>query len=152
MIISENRPFVIFFLLIFANYLRICRVISPTEFEVVLYLNQMGEFNFIGEFVCIFLLTTDFSGPWWILFLGKESDFAMMDRKESKILLFCLFKPFGKRKNWFREKRTGLFCDSIDFNPSKVERKPTLKVHKNENFFGFDFEFCTISLLVMSKY
>jgi hypothetical protein len=30
--------------------------------------------------------------------------------------------------------------------------KPNLKVHKNENFFGFDFEFCTISLLVMSKY
>ncbi len=27
-----------------------------------------------------------------------------------------------------------------------------LKVHKNENFFGFDFEFCTISVLVMSKY
>jgi hypothetical protein len=23
------------------------------------------------------------------------------------------------------------------------------KVHENENFFGFDFEFCTISLLVM---
>jgi hypothetical protein len=23
------------------------------------------------------------------------------------------------------------------------------KVHKNENFFGFDLEFCTISLLVM---
>jgi hypothetical protein len=30
--------------------------------------------------------------------------------------------------------------------------KITFKVHKNENFFGFDFEFCTISLLVMSKY
>jgi hypothetical protein len=27
----------------------------------------------------------------------------------------------------------------------------TLKVHKNENFFGFDFEFCHISLLVMHK-
>ncbi len=27
-----------------------------------------------------------------------------------------------------------------------------LKVHKNENFFGFDFEFCTVSLLVMLKY
>ncbi len=27
-----------------------------------------------------------------------------------------------------------------------------LKVHKNENFFGSDFEFCTISLLVMFKY
>jgi hypothetical protein len=26
-----------------------------------------------------------------------------------------------------------------------------LKVHKNENFFGFDFEFCTISLLGMHK-
>jgi hypothetical protein len=28
----------------------------------------------------------------------------------------------------------------------------SLKVpHKNENFFGFDLEFCTISLLVMHK-
>ncbi len=26
-----------------------------------------------------------------------------------------------------------------------------LKVHKNENFFGFDFEFYTISKLVMHK-
>jgi hypothetical protein len=26
-----------------------------------------------------------------------------------------------------------------------------LKVHKNENFFGFDFEFCIISMLVMHK-
>ena len=29
--------------------------------------------------------------------------------------------------------------------------KSVLKVHKNENFFGFDFEFCPISLLVMHK-
>ncbi len=28
----------------------------------------------------------------------------------------------------------------------------TLKVHKIEIFFGFDFEICIISLLVMSKY
>ncbi len=27
-----------------------------------------------------------------------------------------------------------------------------LKAHKNENFFGFDFEFCTISMIVMHKY
>jgi hypothetical protein len=27
-----------------------------------------------------------------------------------------------------------------------------LKVHKNGNFFGSDFEFCTISLLVLLKY
>jgi hypothetical protein len=33
------------------------------------------------------------------------------------------------------------------------DRNPTdmLKVDKNENFFGFDFEFCTISMLVMHK-
>ncbi len=30
--------------------------------------------------------------------------------------------------------------------------QPRLKVHKIENFFGFDFEIGTISLLVMSKY
>jgi hypothetical protein len=29
---------------------------------------------------------------------------------------------------------------------------PSLKVHKIEIFFGFDFEICIISLLVMSKY
>jgi hypothetical protein len=28
---------------------------------------------------------------------------------------------------------------------------PQLKVHKNENFFGFDFEFCTFPMLVMHK-
>jgi len=27
-----------------------------------------------------------------------------------------------------------------------------LKVHKNENFFGSELEFCTISLLVMLRY
>jgi len=27
-----------------------------------------------------------------------------------------------------------------------------LKVHKIENFFGFDIEFCVISLIVMLKY
>ncbi len=35
---------------------------------------------------------------------------------------------------------------------SRIACDLSLKVHKNENFFGFDFEFCTISLLVMSKY
>jgi hypothetical protein len=28
----------------------------------------------------------------------------------------------------------------------------TVKVHKNENFFGTDFEFCTISLLVVLNF
>ncbi len=35
-----------------------------------------------------------------------------------------------------------------DFNDFNI----TLKVHKIENFFGSDFEFCVISLLVMLKY
>jgi hypothetical protein len=32
------------------------------------------------------------------------------------------------------------------------KRNDSLKVHKIENFFGSDFEFCTISLLVLLKY
>jgi hypothetical protein len=32
------------------------------------------------------------------------------------------------------------------------QRVVDLKVHKIEIFFGFDFEICIISLLVMSKY
>ncbi len=33
----------------------------------------------------------------------------------------------------------------------EVVKKSSLKVHKNENFFGFDFEFCAFSMLVMHK-
>jgi hypothetical protein len=33
----------------------------------------------------------------------------------------------------------------------EIMRLSALKVHKNKNFFGFDFEFCTISLLVLHK-
>ncbi len=33
-----------------------------------------------------------------------------------------------------------------------VHRKKNLKVHKIENFFGSDFEFCVISLFFMLKY
>jgi hypothetical protein len=33
-----------------------------------------------------------------------------------------------------------------------VNARVLLKVHKIEIFFGFDFEICIISLLVMSKY
>ena len=35
---------------------------------------------------------------------------------------------------------------------STCNTKSKLKVHKIENFFGFDFEFYTVSLLVMLKY
>ncbi len=69
----------------------------------------------------------------------------------------------GKGREWTKlqqqKKRARLFrlinmkmrlCATTNL-PSQL-RFPLLKVHKNENFFGFDFEFCTISLLVMSKY
>jgi hypothetical protein len=33
--------------------------------------------------------------------------------------------------------------------PIQSRKTVPFKVHKNENFFGSDFEFCTISLLVV---
>ncbi len=38
------------------------------------------------------------------------------------------------------------------FCAKKVTKLPDLTVHKNENFFGFDFEIRTVSLLVILKY
>jgi hypothetical protein len=43
----------------------------------------------------------------------------------------------------------GIKKNFYDFQ--KAPLSSLLKVHKNENFFGFDFEFCPISLLVMHK-
>ncbi len=48
----------------------------------------------------------------------------------------------------------------VDFIPQSrnnklivfADEKSTLKVHKIENFFGSDFEFCVILLLVMLNY
>jgi hypothetical protein len=42
--------------------------------------------------------------------------------------------------------------DSNTFIMGNPMPESTLKVHKIEIFFGFDFEICIISLLVMSKY
>ncbi len=42
-------------------------------------------------------------------------------------------------------------CIAVCIPVNDYDWKMLLKVHKNENFFGFDFEFCTISLLVMHK-
>ncbi len=44
-----------------------------------------------------------------------------------------------------------LFSSKIS-RPVFTQRLLKVKGHKNENFFGFDFEFCTVSLLVMLKY
>ncbi len=40
----------------------------------------------------------------------------------------------------------------MDNGHTLQNRKVGLKVHKIKNFFGSDFEFCTISLLVLLKY
>jgi hypothetical protein len=50
-----------------------------------------------------------------------------------------------KRFPFYTPPRNWNEADQIKYNPS-------LKVHKNEIIFGFDFEICIISLLVMSKY
>ncbi len=58
-----------------------------------------------------------------------------------------------------------LYCIKLNMNPLTKQLEPNklsliwntipsnaLKVHKIENFFGSEFEFYTISLLVMLKY
>ncbi len=50
------------------------------------------------------------------------------------------FLPLTNRC-WHLKKKT--YCIVSD--------RQSLKVHKNENIFGFDFKFCTISMLVMRK-
>jgi hypothetical protein len=58
----------------------------------------------------------------------------------------------------FTNTGSALKCENWDTqfhnNFTYVGRRYTgyLKVHKIEIFFGFDFEICVISLLVMSKY
>jgi hypothetical protein len=47
-----------------------------------------------------------------------------------------------------------LYTDRSDPGKQKINKiiLQCLKVHKIEIFFGFDFEICIVSLLVMSKY
>jgi hypothetical protein len=47
------------------------------------------------------------------------------------------------------EKHAGV--GSNTFTMGNLMPESTLKVHKRENFLGFDFEICTFSLLVMPK-
>jgi hypothetical protein len=56
----------------------------------------------------------------------------------------CIFVDTGTHSSPEKE--------SFEFVNPKLSNRETrlfLKVHKNENVFGSDFEFCTISLLVM---
>jgi hypothetical protein len=58
-----------------------------------------------------------------------------------------------------RELRSTRSCDFLNRGGGFIKGilrgvrcTKSLKVHKIENFFGSDFEFCVISLLVMLKY
>jgi hypothetical protein len=64
-----------------------------------------------------------------------------------RVAEFLLHKYKRMIKRKFRSSNTLL--NSTEY---AITRKEHLKVHKIEIFFGFDFEICIISLLVMSKY
>jgi hypothetical protein len=53
----------------------------------------------------------------------------------------------GGVKQW-KEHQGCCFHTNQAIGPQKSDRV-AIKVNKNDNFFSFDFEFCTISLLVM---
>ncbi len=57
-----------------------------------------------------------------------------------------------EKKDEERLKREVTIMAELDEWRGVVTSKDSLKVHKNKNFFGFDFEFYTVSLLVMFKY
>jgi hypothetical protein len=57
-----------------------------------------------------------------------------------KAIIFCHQKPNPTRETVPLKRKKGLMTLAVTFD---------LKVHKIEIFFGFDFEICIISLLVM---
>jgi hypothetical protein len=71
---------------------------------------------------------------------------------KKKVVLNCFYMHFNRPRKTLLNYEF-LLCLKMDFvgfknyflNPCRLQH---LKVHKIENFFGFDFEFCTISMLV----
>ncbi len=63
---------------------------------------------------------------------------------------FCIYWPSGYIYLYKSPTHTGIICAKT-LEPNISSLAP-LKVHKIENFFGSEFEFYTISLLVMLKY
>jgi hypothetical protein len=61
-----------------------------------------------------------------------------------------LFILVERESGWLMTSRLGT---GKSLNIFTVQNKiPPLKVHKNENYFDFDFEFCIVSLLGLLKY
>ncbi len=76
-----------------------------------------------------------------------------MERVEARILLEDLLEAW-KHTRMFPAGQGSLMIKKRQAFFWQNTNQPWLflKVHKIENFFGFDFEICTFSLLVMSKY
>ncbi len=80
---------------------------------------------------------------------GEESFVGLFYCEYSKYLSETARK---KRRCFVESQAKSSSClGPTDEKTLEPEFVNLLKVHKNENFFGFDFEFCTISLLVMHK-
>ncbi len=96
-----------------------------------------------------YLCTYDFDE-----YLAFDDHIVNLCTKVSKSL-FCI----NRVKNFVTQKtRKTLYSAMIHshlvycLSVYGCANKTSLKVHKIEIFFGFDFEICIISLLVMSKY
>jgi hypothetical protein len=68
-----------------------------------------------------------------------------------------LFFPRKGYRTAVRRERTPTLALRREARVMKItmlgrDKYVLLLIHKNDNFFGSDFEFCTISLLVMLKY
>jgi hypothetical protein len=84
---------------------------------------------------------------------------SSLSLKGKKILMLAL----GLGNLWKMQRIALGFCFFMTFTqvgdavlpiamPTHFNLSSSLKVHKNENFFSSDFEFCATSLLVMRKY
>jgi hypothetical protein len=83
--------------------------------------------------------------------LGQHTNLKhIMDSNCTGLWLICLDQHTKiKTYNDFKLYR---FMNYLPKPKNRTYRQSTLKVHKIEIFFGFDFEICIISLLVTSKY
>ncbi len=111
---------------------------------------RFGVLQLISRaFKCVFIYT-----------IAEKVSFPFINQKVAMIILIT----------WWYKPSDGCSCSVLCQNKFKTivhhfwgqvsqyfssEDKTidfSLKVHKNENFFGYDFEICTVSLLVMLKY
>ncbi len=89
----------------------------------------------------------------YLLKLTPEAEFLdVIGTKVFRVFLLAIFTVTSANGFYSPFSYTYYPCIISTLAYSTMIRiRINLKVHKNENFFGFDFEFCPISLLVMHK-